>query len=223
MLFTNRNISLSDLTMNNVNISQKFEAKFLGVFLDSKLKFDAHITYISSKISKSVGILYRLRDYLPVSNLRSLYFAFINPYLLYCNLVWGGTYYTHLDTLVKLQKRAIRNVNKTSFLSHTNSLFISSKILKLTDIHKFQLAVYVYKLESVSEFTRNHDHNTRFRANLIPSFSRLTLTQHSLSFSAINFWNTLPNHIKQSRSLSIFKNRIRNYFVDQYRLENTDQ
>ena len=223
MLFTNRNISLSDLTMNNVNISQKFEAKFLGVFLDSKLKFDAHITYISSKIYKSVGILYRLRDYLPVSNLRSLYFAFINPYLLYCNLVWGGTYYTHLDTLVKLQKRAIRNVNKTSFLSHTNSLFISSKILKLTDIHKFQLAVYVYKLESVSEFTRNHDHNTRFRANLIPSFSRLTLTQHSLSFSAINFWNTLPNHIKQSRSLSIFKNRIRNYFVDQYRLENTDQ
>ena len=152
--------------------------------------------------------------------MRSLYFAFINPYLLYCNLIWGGTYDSHLDPLVKLQKRAIRNVNKTSFLSHTNSLFASNKILKLKDIHKFQLAKYVYNLESVTEFTRTHDHDTRFRANLRPSYSRLTLTQHSPSFSAINLWNTLPDPIKQSRSFSLFKSRVRNYLIDQYSLGN---
>ena len=36
-------------------------------------------------------------------SLRSFHFAFFNPYLLYCNLVWGETYSSHLDPLVKLQ------------------------------------------------------------------------------------------------------------------------
>ena len=172
----------------------------------------------SSSFTK-ICILHRLKSYLPVSNLKTLYFAFVYPYFLYCNIIWGGTFASHLDRLVKLQKRAIRNINKADFLSHTNSLFLSNNILKLTDIHKKQLAIYIYKLESRSEFTRNHDHNTRNRNNLLPSQARLTVTQRSLSFCAINIWNSLPNQIKESPSLPSFKKRITNHLVSQYRTQ----
>ena len=219
LIFTTRNISLPQLTINNFVINRKSEGKFLGVIIDQNLKFNSHIRYISNKISKSIGILHRIKNYLPISTLRSLYFSFINPYLLYCNLIWGGTYFIHLDILVKLQKRAIRIVNKCSFLSHTNSLFYSNSILKLIDIHKLQLALYIFKLDDRSLFYSSHNHNTRNNSNLVPQFSRLTLTRSSVFFSGINFWNELPHEIKSSLSFTVFKIRVKNYLIGQYSVD----
>ena len=38
--------------------------KFLGVIIDDKLKWTAHIQYIKNKLSKSIGIMYKCRNYL---------------------------------------------------------------------------------------------------------------------------------------------------------------
>ena len=58
MLFTNKahqgNVSIN---ANGQTIKEITEIKFLGVMLDNKLSWKAHINYISSKISKSVSIL----------------------------------------------------------------------------------------------------------------------------------------------------------------------
>ena len=50
------------------------EDKFLGVIIDNKLKFDSHIDLVSKKISKSLGIIFRLRECLPQNKLKSLYY-----------------------------------------------------------------------------------------------------------------------------------------------------
>ena len=217
MIFTNkRNISIPSVIINGSIIYEKLEGKFLGVLLDNKLKFNMHIDFISKKVSKSIGILYRLREYLPNFSLRSLYYSFVYPYFLYCNLAWGGTFDSHLDILVKLQKRAIRIISNESFDSHTNNLFISNKILKVQDIHKLQLAIYMFKMDSRNNFERVHIYDTRNRSALLPSFARLTLTQNSLSVSAVNFWNELPNDIKESRSLPMFKNGVKKFLLSKY-------
>ena len=72
-------------------------------------------------------------------------------------------------------------------------------------------------MESRSVFVRGHFHDTRNRSDLNPSFARLTLTQHSLSVSAINFWNQLPDAIKQCKSLPAFKNGVKKFLIDGYR------
>ena len=38
--------------------------KFLGVIIDNKLKWNDHITYVGSKISKTFGLFYKMRQYL---------------------------------------------------------------------------------------------------------------------------------------------------------------
>ena len=38
--------------------------KFLGVIIDNKLKWNDHITYVRSKISKTFGLFYKMRQYL---------------------------------------------------------------------------------------------------------------------------------------------------------------
>ena len=62
MTFNNyRNVSLSHVTMDDAIISHKAGGKFISVILDKKLKLNALISYISKKVSESIGILYKLK------------------------------------------------------------------------------------------------------------------------------------------------------------------
>ena len=107
MIISNRTAPQFDMQVkiDNVAIEKTNKHKFLGIIIDANLKFNAHINEISSKIAKSVGILFRLSNFLPVSTLKSLYFAFVHSYLDYCNIVWGGAYNAHLLPLFLLQKK----------------------------------------------------------------------------------------------------------------------
>ena len=61
------------------------KTKFLGVIIDNKLKWNDHITYVKSKISKTIGLFYKMRQYLGRTALVNLYYSLVFPYLIYCN------------------------------------------------------------------------------------------------------------------------------------------
>ena len=71
----------------------------LGIIVDHNLKFDKDINKMCSKLSKSIGIMFKLRSYAPSEVMSLLYYRLVYPYLLYCNVVWGGTYSTIIDKL----------------------------------------------------------------------------------------------------------------------------
>ena len=54
--------NLPNLLVENINIKREHVTKFLGVFIDENLSWKQHIEILSSKISKSIGILYKSRD-----------------------------------------------------------------------------------------------------------------------------------------------------------------
>ena len=70
-------------------LEQKSYVKYLGVLIDSNLSWKYHIGHITSKISKTVGFIARLRYYVPTSVLLRIYQSFIFPYLSYGIVVWG--------------------------------------------------------------------------------------------------------------------------------------
>ena len=108
MLISNRSVpQFNPVMINEIIIKRTDTHKFLGVTIDSSLNFKAHIDEISSKISKSTGVLYRLSNFLSSATLRSLYFSFIHSYLEYCNIVWGSTFDSYLLPLFRLQKKGI--------------------------------------------------------------------------------------------------------------------
>ena len=161
MLISNRTNSIQQgPSLNNTAITYVNSYKFLGVTFDNRLSFTNHIDHICNKVSKSIGILYKLKEYLPLQSMISLYYSLIYPYFSYGVLVWGGTFESHLNRIVILQKRALRIMNNTEYRSHTNELFYENKILKIRDIYNFQLAVYMYSGSLNTTFERNHDHNT---------------------------------------------------------------
>ena len=60
--------------------------KFLGLLIDEHLSWKQHIDIVSSKISKSIGILYKSRNVLSKQCLKQLHFSFIHNYVNYANI-----------------------------------------------------------------------------------------------------------------------------------------
>ena len=124
-----------DLKTEGESISETVKSKFLGVIIDNKLFWKDHIAYISGKIARGIGIILKARKNLLKESLISLYYSSIYPYLIYCNHVWWLACKTHLDSLIKLQKRAIRIIVGVHPRTHTVPLFQKLELLKYVDIN----------------------------------------------------------------------------------------
>ena len=195
----------------------KNNCTFLGVIIDDKLKFVDHIKHISNKISKSVGILYKLKDCVPKNILIQLYYSLAYPYIQYCNLIYANTFNTHLDPLIKLQKKLIRAIDNAPYLAHTNNLFFNNRILKLDDINKYCTGVYMFKNRHLFVTTNSiHNHNTRQRNNLRTPFQRTCVTQQSMTYRGPLVWNSLPPRIRGIATLDSFKNNLKTHLLSNY-------
>lgn len=91
--------------LNNIVIRQVNHVKFLGVYVDERLNWDKHVQEITSKLSKNIGIMTKLKFILPRNTLQMLYNSLVLPYLTYCNIVWANCSATRLNTVIVLQKR----------------------------------------------------------------------------------------------------------------------
>jgi len=129
----------------NGNILERVvSTKFLGVYIDQNLDWKQPTSHTSLKISRSLGILNRVMSMLTVDILKTLYYTMIHSYFLYCNVVWGGACKLAVNKLICLQKRAVRLLTHSTFRAHCNPLFICLGILKLNDIYKLQIGLFIY-------------------------------------------------------------------------------
>ena len=69
--------------LNDAQIDASHYAKYLGIILDDRLSFKAHIEFLETKVSRSVGIMSKLNYYLPTETLITLYYALIHFHILY--------------------------------------------------------------------------------------------------------------------------------------------
>ena len=172
---------LSDLIIDGFVISRSFCTKFLGVQLDSKLSWSEHVSYIKGKISKAIGIIGKARKYFNCNTLRNLYFAFVNPYLLYCVEVWGNTYDYLVSSIFRTQKKIIRIIKSVSPRCHTEPLFRELKILNCRKLYKFAVNIFIFKCihNLLPDIFRNW-----FNLN---SDSHSYFTRHAGDFSLPNY------------------------------------
>jgi len=223
MIFTSRNkiVDDIDIRINNERIQRVYSTKFLGVQVDAKLSWKAHIEYVSLKLAKCAGILLKARQKLHKSSLISLYYSFAYPYLIYCNIVWGNSYPTNLQRIVIMQKKLIRIITCSPFRAHTEPLFFANKILNVKDVNLYMTSVFMYNCvnRNVPELFHcfcvpigdSHDHLTRRTDDLRVPFSGLDVRIFSVRVNGPRTWNTLPLDIRKAQSLNSFKYMLRNY------------
>ena len=202
--------------------------KFLGITVDNKLSWKFHIDSICKIISRNIGIINKVKFCLPLSSLITLYSSLILPYLNYGILAWGNTYQTFLDKLLLLQKKSLRIICHTAFLSHTDPLFFENKILKIKDLYLYNLGQFMFNydnknLPNIFEtmFPRNqsvHNYPTRRSNEFHLPFFRTLLAQNTFIYDGPKFWNSLPHDIVTVRTLNSFKNKLKLFLLKSYNI-----
>jgi hypothetical protein len=97
--------------------------KLLGVLFDEHLSFNQRVSYVHSKISRSLFLLNRSKHFLTKYALRLLYFAIVHSHLMNCPIILSIASKTHLNSLFVLQKKAIRILYGAPRNAHTAPLF----------------------------------------------------------------------------------------------------
>ena len=141
MLFTSKNFShcIDDIVINQIKIQEVNETKFLGVIIDNKLKWSAHIMYTSKKIAEGIGILLKSIKVFDNDTLLSLNHTFVYPYLHYCIHVWGKAYNTHLNDLVVLQNKAMRIMRGVPPRTNMDRFYVEMSSLTVKRIYNYSI------------------------------------------------------------------------------------
>ena len=132
MLFSyGKDVNFPDISVGNNTINETSVTKFLCIHFDKKLNFVIHITEMSMKVAKSIGLLYKLNRFLPEIILKTLYTSLIHPYLYHMvSLIieaWHGIYQNNTSKIFVLKKKAISAINNLAYNEHTNAYFNVTK------------------------------------------------------------------------------------------------
>ena len=162
------------MKLNHTKLFESQKIKYLGLILDNKLNWKAHIAELSKKLSRAVGLLYKVRNLCPPTVLRSLYFSLFNSHLSYGLAVWGNANQLDIRKIKSLQKNPIKAIDSSLGKDNNDHLYFDLKILKFDEQLEFQLsslmwdyAHNVLRTSLTNYFKRaNHIHNYNSRAGL---------------------------------------------------------
>ena len=213
------------LLINNIEIERVDYFNFLGLQLNHNLNWNKHVNYVSLKISKISGILYRLRSEFPTYILKSIYNTLLLPHLTYCILSWGS----QIGKIHLLQKRAIRNVTKSAYNAHTEPLHKEQNILKVHDLYRLSILKFYFKLKNdnlpyyfnsfTPQFSLGHMHyNLRNPVRQLPMIKN-EFPKQSLRYKLIATLNKIPDSVLaevQNLSQKQFIDRARQGILAQY-------
>ena len=206
------------IELNNEAIKRVKKSKLLGVMVDDKLLWDAHINeIIVPKVLKGLRMLRQLRDLLSLRNLIEVYNALVSPHFDYCSLIWGNCGTVLKNKLQKLQNRAARiitrsgyEIRSTSILSLLNWSNLESKMTQTKANMMFKIvngAAPNHLQEMFSFVNESHSYNLRNSdVNLKIPLPRTEYLKRSLAYSGPVLWNNLPSSVKSAPTLNIFRN-----------------
>ena len=207
-------------TLENVN-----SHKHLGITLRSDLKWTDHISSIINKSEKLLNIMKGLTYRLDRLTLESMYISFIRPILEYGGPIWDGCTVVDTEKLEKVQLAAARIVTGAFAGTANAKLYEELGWQTLAKRREKAKLIMMYKIENdlVPNTLRSAIpgidnpatpiHDTRQGSGLSHFRARTDLFNNSFFPSTVRLWNELPKDIKNSESLSVFKSKLGNLFI----------
>ena len=115
------------------------------MLIDETLSWKYHIVHLASKISKTIGIIARLRHFVPLATLHHIYISLTQPCLLYGIVAWGRATKTHRNKILLLQKTC-PPPDVLWRLLHAVPYFLSSRFLPLDFLYFKSVAVLMHDI-----------------------------------------------------------------------------
>ena len=214
------------ITLDQTNLERVQMTKFLGVTIDENLTWKNHIENVSKNVSKGVGIINKLKSFVPTYILRSLYCTLILPYINYGIIAWGNACKGDLENIYKLQKKAVRILSNSNYLSHSAPLFKKHNLLNVYDTYHLEICTFMYKhfTNHLPEVFRNyfhthkeiHNYCTRNRASYTIPINKTDFAHKTVRVTDPVKFNALNKDIISSKNVKHFRRQIKNTLISNY-------
>ena len=202
------------LVFNNNNVMQAASQKNLGIILDTRLSFEKHLETVLCKINKTMGLIRKLQNLLPISALITLYKGFVRPHLDYGDIIYdqarNESFHLKLESIQYHSCLAITGAIRGS---STEKLYQELGFESLQQRRWYRKLCCLYKIiknksprclfniipaRNPFYITRNHTNILLFKTNHI-------FLKSSFFPSTIIEWNNLEPRL---RTYGTFKNTI---------------
>ena len=180
-------------------------------------------------MARNAGILNRVKNCLPTSSLCTLYNSLIFPHFSYGLEAWGACQQKFLKRIITIQKKAVRSISKSHWLSHTEPRMKQFNILKFSDQHYLQSMSLTYDMlkgNSPDIFNLSISQNGQSLHSLRSTTNRpedLRFTNPLSASSQKTFlsyirqpWNDLSSEIKNSNSRKSLKKQLKKSIITKY-------
>ena len=217
---------IPQLMINNTIIEKVNEFNFLGLTINEFLNWRPHSAKIVNKISRTLGVMNKLKRYLPFSAMKLMYDSLVLSHLQFGISCWGF----ERDRILKLQKRALRILTDSKYNAHTEPLFKELKLLKVKDIFNVQCWNFWYKFVNgmlPDYFRQMFIHSIGMfmifkpEVMIVFTYSRVE-RQAGVSLWDIAFPNYcmifLPRCLRERKLIHIyaFVDHVKSYLIDMY-------
>ena len=218
-----------NFSVDNNEVDANDTLKILGVTLDRKLNFAAHVSEQVKKACAKAYALRRIRRFIPLDVMCRLYKSYILPHLEYCCPLLFGVGRGQAKKLEDTNNYILRSI--LGYGKHTpyNHLLNMAGIRTLEERRKFQSLVLVYKCINkeapryIEEFfeIKTCKYNLRGLGTLLrlPNF-KIEWRHKSFSFLAAKLWNSLPTYVRNAKDISNFKCLLKKLFLDSFKISN---
>ena len=170
----------------------------------------------------------RVRNDIPKESLIALCRTMVEPYLRYCNNIWGKCGATLIGKLQTMQNRAARIITNATYDNTDNAKLLRQlNWLNVSQLIDFETASLMYGIENglapvhlkqmfvKSEDLHSYDTRSVNSGNFHLPKRRLNIGQTAFSFHRASLWNQLPYEIKKAQSLESFQELMKGYLMNQ--------
>ena len=141
-----RSVPSCTLNLNGQTLDRVHQYKYLGVVLTDDLTWSTHISEISNKARKIIGLIYRqFYSMSSTSSLLQLYSSLVRPHLEYASQVWDPFLIKDIQMLESVQKFALKMCCKSWDSSYDENLQ-QSLLPELSARRKYLNLSYFYNL-----------------------------------------------------------------------------
>ena len=229
ILFKNRRKTLrvsGQLLVSKTILESVESTYFLGICIDKNLTWKKHIDNVCNMLSKKVGMLYRIRNFVSRNILITLYNAFILPHITYGLEVWGASLKTFLNPILLLQKRISRVITFKEYTHHSAPLFFELKILDVFKQYRYQICIFMHDLinsrlphtviDYCSFLEHPYDTRNKEKGNLKVEKVHTNIGKQSISYSGSFNWNKLPVNFKNITRRNMFCRVLKQELLKEY-------
>ena len=208
------------LFMDGVYITEVYEHKHLGMFLQRNGRWGHNIDHMVGRASKRLFVLRNYTKNFSRQTLKQLYISYIRPILEYGNQVWSNITLAEEEQLEEIQRDAIRIIAGLKIGTSHDMLYREvdlpllkerrrvARTLSMYDITKSETPGRLNKFTIETVNDRNPC-NTRQGNNLTLPLPRTEQYRRSFLPTAIREWNALPQPYRGSVSRNSLKNKIK--------------